>query len=116
MASTTGIELGPESCVLTGVRTGSRGSAATVTALHVIDSREWPPLKSLIADMLRAARRKQRFPRRARVVVWELPEGVRTDAAAATALLRPIRAAGFRIEAILSPPQALAALAATRPR
>lgn len=115
MASTTGIELGPDSCVLVGVRPGA-GGAVDVAALRVIEPASWPATDVAQGEALRDARRSKRFPRTARVVVWGLPEEPPADAAISLAGLRPITAAGFRIDAVLTPPQALALLAATRPR
>ena len=115
MGSTTGIELGPDFCVLVAVRPRGAGSA-DVLALHCIERSEWPLRDTGVTDALRAARAAKKFPRKARLVVWGLPEGATRDDPAAAAILRPVIAAGFRADAILSPPQALAALAATRPR
>jgi hypothetical protein len=48
------------------------------------------------------------------LVVWGLAEGATRDDPATAAILRPVLAAGFHADAILTPPQALAALAAGR--
>lgn len=114
MASTTGIELGPDTCLLAGVRP-ARAGGAEVFALHRIDAAEWPSHDVAISDALRAVRRGKRLPRRASVVAWGLPDGAVDDAMSRSAL-RPVEAAGFRIASILTPPQALARLAGTRPR
>jgi hypothetical protein len=115
VAGTTGIELGPDSCVLVGVRPGA-GGAADVVALRVIEPALWPTSDVAQTESLRDARRSKGFPRRARVVVWGMPEEPPADAAISVAGLRPITAAGFRVEAVMTPPQALALLAAARPR
>ena len=114
MASTTGIELGPDTCLLAGVRP-ARSGGAEVFALHRIDAGEWPPDDVAISEALRSVRRGKRLPRRASVVAWGLPDGAVDDEVSRSAL-RPVEAAGFRIASILTPPQALARLAATRPR
>jgi hypothetical protein len=115
MGSTTGIELGPDFCVLVAVR--PRGAGSTdVLALHCIERSEWPLRDTGVSEALRAARAAKKFPRKARLVVWGLPEGATRDDPVATAMLRPVIAAGFRADAVLSPPEALAALAASRPR
>jgi hypothetical protein len=114
MASTTGIELGPNNCLLAGVRPAA-GGGAEVFALHSIDAAEWPLHDEAIVEALRTVRRTRRFPRRASVVAWGLPDGVADDEISRAAL-KPIEAAGFRITSILTPPQALAVLAATRQR
>jgi hypothetical protein len=115
MASTTGIELGPDSCVLAGVRPARKG-VADVTALHIIEPSSWPSQDVALAEMLRSVRRGKRFPRTARVVAWGLSDRPTLDDPITRSLLRPITAAGFRVASILTPPQALALLAATRPR
>ena len=115
MASVTGIELGRESCVLVGVR-ASGGGTADVMALHIIEPSAWPTLDVALIETLRSVRRAKRFPRNARIVAWGLPDDPAGNEATVRALQRPILAAGFRVESVLTPPQALAMLAASRPR
>jgi hypothetical protein len=100
MGSTTGIELGPDFCVLVAVRPRGAG-AAEVLALHCIERSEWPLRDTGVTEAFRAARADKKFPRKARLVVWGLPEGAAPDDPAVAALLRPVRAAGFRTDAIL---------------
>lgn len=114
MARTTGIELGPDSCVLVGVRAG-RGTA-NLFALHTIEPGAWPAHDVALATALRDARRKNRLPRRARVVAWGLPQSASPDDPMTRAALRPLLSAGFKIDSVLHPPEALAALASLRPR
>jgi hypothetical protein len=115
MASTTGIELGRESCVLVGIR-ASRAGTADVRALHVIEPGAWPTTDLALIETLRSVRGAKGFPRSARIVAWGLPDDSAGDKATVRALQRPVVAAGFRVESILTPPQALALLAASRPR
>ena len=115
MASVTGIELGRESCVLAGVRASGPGTA-DVMALHIIEPAAWPTLDVALVETLRSVRRGKRFPRNARIVAWGLPDDPAGNEATVRALQRPIVAAGFRVESILTPPQALALLAASRQR
>ncbi len=114
MASITGIELGIDSCVL--VRTRQVRGATEVAAIHAVYAAEWPSQDEALAALLRRARREKRLPRRARVVAWHLPESASMSDPATRAALRPLAAAGFRVDAVLSPPRALALLAASRPR
>jgi hypothetical protein len=114
MPSTTGIELSPDSCVL--VRARPVRSGIQVTAVHALGRMEWPTQELAIADLLRTVRRRKRFPRRARVVVWGLPEDLPPDNPIVKASVKAVVAAGFHVEAVMSPPQALAALARTRQR
>ena len=114
MASITGIELGSGSGVLVSVRPG-RAGAGDVLALHAIGPSEWPANDSTLSEVLASARRAERLPRRAAVVAWGLPDDA-MDGASTRAALRFMEAAGFRIESVLTPPQALARLASLRPR
>jgi hypothetical protein len=114
MASTTGIELASQSCVLVGVRPGRAGTG-DVLALQTIGPSEWPANDTTQAEVLESVRRAERLPRRAAVVAWGLPDDS-MDGASTRAALRFIEAAGFRIESVLTPPQALARLASLRPR
>ena len=114
MASTTGIELASQSCVLVGVRP-ARGGTGDVLALQMIGPSEWPANDTTQAEVLQSVRRAERLPRRAAVVAWGLPDDS-MDGASTRAALRFIEAAGFRIESVLTPPQALARLASLRPR
>ncbi len=114
MASTTGIELGPDTCVLAGVRT-TRAGNGEIVALHTIDPGAWPAHDVAFTAMLRSIRTSKRFPRHARVVAWGLPEDA-SDDAVSRAALRPLIDAGFRIDRMVTPPQALAILASTRVR
>ncbi len=113
MPTTTGIELGPESCVLAGVRAGRLNPE--VCSLAVVGPSVWPGHGVPLADMLRSIRRQKKMPRSARVVAWRLPEGAHPDDPVARAALRPLVAAGFRIDALLSPAQALTQLAGLYP-
>ena len=114
MASTTGIELGPDSCLLAAVRQG-RDGGAEISALRRLDGSEWPADDRFRGDSLRTVRRGDRFPRRASVVVWSaLAETI--DEATRAHALSPIEAAGFHVVSVLTPPEALAQLAAARRR
>jgi hypothetical protein len=114
MASTTGIEIGPESCTLVDVRPGAAGTAV-VRAIRSVGSNEWPAHDATQIDLLRSIRRTNRLPRRAAVVAWSLPGDGVDDTSTRTAL-RFIESAGFRVDSILTPPQALARLARMRRR
>jgi hypothetical protein len=114
MASTTGIEVGSDSCILVVVRTGPAGSGE-VRAIHTISPAEWRAHDDSRADLLRVVRKAHRLPRRAVVVAWNLP-GNEVDNESARAALRFVENAGFRIQSILTPPQALARVAGMRRR
>jgi hypothetical protein len=112
VAAITGIELGPDSCVIVAARRGK--GAIDVSALHVVEPSEWPQHDAAVTAALDTARRAKRFPRRANVVVWGLPEDASAHDATSRASVRPITDAGFRVNTILTPSQALAALAKSR--
>ena len=114
MPSITGIELGPDSCVL--VRARQRAEAVEVSAFHQIERAAWPANYTALATTLRQLRKSKGFPRRARVVVWGLTEPGDVAEAFVRSLLKPVTAAGFRVERVLTPPEALAEIARTRPR
>lgn len=115
MVRTTGIELGPNACLLGAVRAASSGQNAEVFALARIDADEWPADPSALAATLRTIRRDNGFPRRASVVQWS-PLEDSGDPRAHDDALGSIRAAGFQIVSVVSPPQALARLAIERRR
>ncbi len=113
MPSTTGIELGPDSCVLAGVRAGRLGPEVCTVA--VVGPSAWPGQGSALARLLGSIRRAKKLSRTARVVAWRLPEGAHPEDPVARATLQPLVAAGFRVDALLSPTQALAHLARLYP-
>jgi hypothetical protein len=108
----TGVELGPESCVLARVRPRQR---VQLSAVRGLKDEDWDPARPL-AENLADARRCGRFPRRARVVVWGLPGEASTADAVAVADVVPLREAGFTIDAVMSPAQALLVLSNRSPR
>ena len=114
MASTTGIELASDSCLLVGVRPG-RAGAGEVLALQAIAGAEWPAYDAARVEVLSSVRRGKGLPRRAVVVAWWLPDDA-VDDASTRAAVQPIETAGFRIQSVLTPPQALARVAGLRPR
>jgi hypothetical protein len=115
MRSVTGVELGPDSCALVRARPGRAGSI-DVLALHTVNRSEWPSRDFLLIEALGEIRKKESLPRRARVVAWGLREGTTADDRTAVALLRPFTAAGFKVERVLTPAEALTLLAASRRR
>jgi hypothetical protein len=112
--SITGIELGPDSCVL--VRARKRGAAVEVSALHQVEPATWPAHDSALAATLRQLRNAKRFPRRARLVAWGLTPPVQDRGLVPSSLFKPLAAGGFRVERVLTPPEALAEVARTRSR
>jgi hypothetical protein len=107
MPSVTGVEIGPDYCVL--VRARRRESATEITAIRIFDSLEWPTDLAVQAGQLRDARRELSLPRKAAVVVWDAGSGQRS--ASPEALLG---AAGFTVDRILSPVDALGIMSRSR--
>jgi hypothetical protein len=95
MSGVTGIELGPDYCVL--VRGGRHGSHRTVSAASAIMPSAWPADPGALVERLREAKHSSDLSSRARVVAWG---DERT--------LSPLTDAGFEIASVLSPAQALA--------
>src|SRR4029450_4639210 len=95
----TGVELGPESCVLARVRTA--GDRIQLSAVRGQTDEDWDSSRTL-AQNLANARRGGRFSRTARVVVWGLEPASETDALAVGAGSPP-REARFTIDARVEP-------------
>lgn len=112
MASTTGIEIGPDSYLLAGVR-GMRDGRAEIVAVRRFDAYDWPADKQSFADALRTIRRDGHFPRRAAIVLWNTADAI--DRVDQIDPLEAVIAAGFEVVSASTPPQALARLA-TRAR
>ena len=62
-------------------------------------------------DAVRQTRKALKLPRRCRAVVWGLPDGAGRKHPAVKPLVAPLTGAGFRVERVISPCNALAALA-----
>jgi hypothetical protein len=109
MSGVTGIELGPNYCVL--VRGGHAGSQQTVsTASTLLLSASSGDRQSRV-HRVREARERGDFPSRARVVAWGSGSATApNDIAALSALAE----AGFEIGLVLSPPQALGRMVRAR--
>jgi hypothetical protein len=113
MRTVTGVELGPDSCVVARVRPlGDRVELSAVRGLKADDWNDQRPLAQNLAE----ARRTARLPRTARVVAWGLHESASTTDPLTRTLVAPLREAGFEVETVVSPAQALTLLARRRPR
>jgi hypothetical protein len=111
MSGITGIELGPNRCVI--VRTGRGGSRPTVSAARTVTPEEWSTDLDALATLLRDVRRAHEFPARARVVAWGIGDWPPADFSQVPAFA-PLIAAGFEIHRALSPAQALARIVRAR--
>jgi hypothetical protein len=114
MGSASGIELGPASCVLVSARASADGTE--VSAVRVIEPAEWPGAGAALTATLKSIRKAKRLPRRARVVLWGVEKTAALSDPKVRAAVKPLVLAGFNVEAVLTPGDALAAVAATRRR
>jgi hypothetical protein len=107
----TAIELSGDACVLAAVRV--RGAAVRVERIEILDPSAYPGEGALSAA-LSGARRTLDLPKRARVVLWGLRDGASLDEPSVRDRLAPLSDAGFRIDRVVSPQNALSALARLR--
>jgi hypothetical protein len=108
MASLTAVELGADTCAF--ARTSVRGGDVHLHAAEVLEPAAFPGIEAF-TTAVRRTRRSMRLPRRCRAIVWGLPDGANRKDAAVKPLLEPLTSAGFRVERVVSPCNALAALA-----
>src|SRR5512140_1328328 len=111
MSAVTAIELGADTCVL--VKAGVRGTDVHVERVETLDPAAFPGADAF-GEALRQVRKTRRLPRRARVVLWGLPEGATSRDPPVAPLLAPIVTAGFKIDRVVSACNALAALSRLR--
>jgi hypothetical protein len=107
MSRLTSIELADDAGTLIGASV--RGMTVTVNAIERFDRRAAPGPGGF-TRALQQAKGMFDLPRRARVVLWDDPPTAEPGASPA---IEPITAAGFHVERIVSPCDALAALART---
>jgi hypothetical protein len=112
LSGVTGIELGPNYCVLIKPgRGGHAGSQQTVSTASTLLPSAWSGDRTSRVQRLREARESGDFPSRARVVAWGSGSATAPNDIAALASLAE---AGFEIGLVLSPPQALGRMVRTR--
>jgi hypothetical protein len=104
----TGIEVGPDYCVL--VVAQRRHDGVELTAARVLGRAEWAVDHRARTDRLRSIRSALGLPRDCAVVVWDGADA-RPDSP-----LSALSEAGFRIRRVTSPAGALSALARVTPR
>ena len=107
MSRLTSIELAENMGTVIGATV--RGMRVTVNAIERFDRRAAPGLGGF-TRALQQAKGMLDLPRRARVVLWDGRVTAEPDASPA---IQPITAAGFQVERVVSPCDALAALART---
>ncbi len=111
MASITAVELSEDTCAL--ARTTVRRGEIHLHAVEILDPHAFPGGGSYAAA-LRHARRSAKLPRRTRVVLWGVPDGASRRDAAVKPLIAPLTEAGYHVDSVVTPCNALAALARVR--
>jgi hypothetical protein len=106
MPSITGIEIGPDYCVL--LRARHRASRVEVSSVRIVEAPEWPAEPALRSRLLQRLRQELDLPRRATVVAWQ------REAFTASTGEAMLRQAGFVPNRILTPCEALALVAWSR--
>ena len=107
----TAIELGTDICAI--ARTSVRRGQVKLIAADTLDPASFPGVDAFVAA-LRQARRRRHFPRRCHAIVWGLPDGARRNDPAVRPMLAPLVGAGFRVDRVVTPCNALAALGRVR--
>ena len=105
----TGIEIGPTTCVVVRTRrdrSARTGSGPTIASARTFDVGS----RTALAAALGRARHADGFASRARVVAWGPPSSQIALDPDRLPDVSPLIDAGFEIESIISPPQALAML------
>ncbi len=111
MSSITAVELSEDTCAL--ARTTVRRGEIHLHAVEILDPHAFPGGGSYAAA-LRHARRSAKLPRRTRVVLWGVPDGASRRDAAVKPLIAPLTEAGYHVDSVVTPCNALAALARVR--
>lgn len=111
MATITAVELSDDTCAL--ARATVRRGEVHLHAVEILDPHAFPGGGSYAAA-LRQTRRRAGLPRRTRVVLWGIPDGTSRRDPAVKALLAPLTEAGYHVERVVTPCNALAALARVR--
>jgi hypothetical protein len=104
----TAVELGTDICAL--ARASVHADGVHVYAAETLDPAAFPG-GGTFGLALRSSRRKLNLPRRCRVVLWGVAEGASRRDPSVKPRLEPLESAGFRVERVVSPCNALAALA-----
>src|SRR6516165_1126747 len=108
MASMTAVELGADTCAL--ARTKVRRGEVELLAAETLDPAAFSGIDAF-TSAVRQTRKALKLPRRCRAVIWGLPDGATRQDPAVKHLIAPLTGAGFRVQRVMSPCNALAALA-----
>ena len=105
MASLTAVELGTDTCAF--AHTAVRGGEVRLVAADILDPAAFPGMDAFTIAV-RQTRRSTRLPRRCRVVLWGLPDGANRKDAAVKPMLAALTNAGFSVDRVVTPCNALA--------
>ena len=111
MSSITAVELGADICALT--RTSVTGGDVHLLDAETLDPGAFPGIDAF-AQAIRRTRRARGLPRRCRAVVWGLPDGAWRRDEIVIPLVEPLTMAGFKVVRVVTPCNALGALARLR--
>jgi hypothetical protein len=111
MRSFTAVEIGADTCALalTSVKRGD----VHLWAADTLDPAAFPGLDAFTIAV-REARRRLKLPRSCRAVVWGLADGATRRDPTVAPLIEPLTKAGFRVARVVTPCNALGALARLR--
>src|SRR5262245_27783627 len=111
MRSITAVEIGADICAL--AHTSVRRGEVELFAAETLDPGAFPGLDAF-TTAVRQTRRRLKLPRRCRAVVWGLPDAARRTDPAVVPLIEPLAKAGFKVIRVVTPCNALGALARLR--
>ena len=111
MDSITAVEIGADICAF--ARTSVKDGDVHVWTAGTLDPGEFPGIDAFAAAV-RRTRRALKLPRQCRAVVWGLPDGARRRDRIVGPLVEPLTKAGFNVTRVVTPCNALGALARLR--
>jgi hypothetical protein len=111
MRSITAVEIGADTCALAS--TSVHGSDLRVTAAETLDPAAFPGIEAFTLA-LQQTRVSLKLSRRCRAVVWGLPDGAARNNPIVAPLIEPLTRAGFKVSRVVTPCNALGALARLR--
>jgi hypothetical protein len=111
MRSITAVEIGADTCALAS--TSEQGDDLRVSAAATLDPAEFQGIDAFTAA-LEQTRRSLKLPRSCRAVVWGLPDGATRKDPGVAPLIEPLTRAGFKVKRVVTPCNALGALARLR--
>src|SRR5262245_49224952 len=111
MRTITAVEIGADNCAL--ALTSVSGGSVHLWAAETLDPGAFPGVDAF-TQAVRQARRALKLPRKCRAVVWGLPDGARRRDPVVVPLIEPLRKACLKLARLVTPRNALAALARLR--